>query len=435
MTDTIPKVLMLRSAAVSHDDVRAAARRAGISLDIVSAADRRQFLEALRHDAFSLILAGPECVADLDQRDVLERARRAQPPIPVILIGGYPSQTESLRTLREGATDTLSSSDLAQLPTVLARALKVRESNSAQSRTQIELERAAAMLRENQKLITIGRMSALISHEINNPLEAVTNLLYLVSGEKGLPDRAREYVVLAQRELERVGQISRQTLNFSRETATPVSTRIDGLMEEVLALYGRRISEKSLQVDRQYDCPQEAVVYPGEMRQVLSNLVTNAIEASSAKGRLRVRIRCARNWSDPGVRGIRISVGDTGTGIPAEVQRRLGEPFFTTKGQRGTGLGLWVTRSIVQRYGGDIHLRSSTASDRHGTVFSIFLPTNMRPTVVGRGTDREDSGSGSNSPKLRPLVTSGISRDCTASSDAQRKFVTELPPHRRASGD
>lgn len=433
MIDAIPKVLMLRSAAVSHDDVRAAARRAGISLSVVSAADRRQFVEALRHDTYSLILAGPECIADLDQQDVLERARHAQPPIPVVLIGGYPSQTESLRTLREGAAETLASSDLAQLPTVLARALKVRESNSAQARTQSELDRAAAILRENQKLITIGRLSALISHEINNPLEAVTNLLYLISEEKDLPDRAKEYLALAQRELERVGQISRQTLNFSRETKAPVSTHIDALMEEVLSLYGRRIAEKSLQVDRQYDCPEEAVVYPGEMRQVLSNLVTNAIEASSPKGRLRVRIRCARNWSDPGVRGIRISVGDTGTGIPAEVQRRLGEPFFTTKGQRGTGLGLWVTRSIIQRYGGDIHLRSSTAPDHHGTVFSIFLPTNMRPTVVGRDTGKDDGGSGGNSPKLRPLVTSGIHRNRTASSDKQRNMATELP-QRRASG-
>lgn len=435
MTDAIPKVLMLRSAAVSHDDVRAAARRAGIALDLVSAGGRREFVEALRRDDYSLVIAGPESAAELDQREVLERARTAQPPVPVIVVGGYPSQTESLRTLREGATESLSSSDLAQLPSVLARALKVREFHSLQARTQSELDRAAAMLRENQKLITIGRMSALISHEINNPLEAVTNLLYLISQETGLPDRAKEYVTQAQRELERVGQISRQTLNFSRETTTPVSTHIDALMEEVLSLYARRIAEKSLQVDRQYKCNAEAMVYPGEMRQVLSNLVTNAIEASSPRGRLRVRIRCARNWSDPGVHGIRISVGDTGTGISAEVQRRLGEPFYTTKGQRGTGLGLWVTRSIVQRYGGDIHLRSSTAPHRHGTVFSIFLPTNMRPTVVSRDEDTNGGGPGSQSPKLRPLVTSGVGRNRTASSGTQRKLVTGLPSQRWASGE
>lgn len=435
MIDAIPRVLILRSAAVSHDEVRAAARRAGISLNVASAANLGEFLEQLRRDAFSLILAGPDSGSDLNLREVLDRSRALQPPVPVILIGSQPSESESLRTLREGATDYLPSTDLEHLPTVLARALIVRESNSAHARTKSELDRAAAMLRENQKLITIGRLAALISHEINNPLEAVTNLLYLVSEEKGMPDRAREYLALAQRELERVGQISRQTLNFSRETTTPVRTHIDELMEEVLSLYARRISEKNLQIDRQYNCPDEALVYPGEMRQVLSNLVTNAIEASSPRGRLRVRIRCARNWFDPGVRGLRISVGDTGTGIPAEVQRRLGEPFFTTKGQRGTGLGLWVTRSIIQRYGGDIHLRSSTSQQRHGTVFSIFLPTNMRPTMVGRDIDTDDGGPGGGAGKPRPLMTSGFGRHQASAPSPSRKIVTELSPHRRASGD
>ena len=441
MTDAIPRILLLRSTAVSQEEIRAAARRAGISLNIACAENRRDFAEQLRREPFSLILAGPDPMAGLELREVLERARTVQPPVPVILIGGALAQTESLRILRAGATDYLSSGELQHLPTVLARALRVRDSNSAQARTQVELERAAAMLRENQKLITIGRLSALISHEINNPLEAVTNLLYLVSEEKGLPQRSREYLSLAQRELERVGQISRQTLNFSRETATPVQTRMNELMEEVLALYARRIADKALHVERQYNAPQEALVYPGEMRQVLSNLVTNAIEASSNQGRLRVRIRAARNWSDPGVRGIRISVADTGSGIPAEVQRRLGEPFFTTKGQRGTGLGLWVTRSIIQRYGGDIHLRSSTAPHRHGTVFSIFLPTNMRPTMVDRNFDSDDGGSGSGASKTRSLTTSATSRNRTGATgrtgttDAPHSRVAEWPPQRRASGE
>src|SRR5690348_1974221 len=348
MSDAIPKVLMLRCVAVSHHDVHAAARRAGLSLNIAFAENRREFIEDLRQGVVSLILAGPESVPDLDLQELFERARGAQPPVPVILIGGESSETEALRILREGATEYLPNSELDHLPSVLARALKVRESSTVQVRTQIELDRAAALLRDNQKLITIGRLAASIAHEINNPLEAVTNLLYLVGEEKELPASARGYLELAQRELGRVGQISRQTLNFSRETSGPVRTHIDELMEEVLSLYSRRIAEKNLRVERQYDCPEEANVYPGEMRQVLSNLVTNAVEASSMRGRLRIRIRCARNWSDPGVKGLRISVADNGTGIDPAVQRRLGEPFFTTKGQRGTGLGLWVTRSIIQ---------------------------------------------------------------------------------------
>jgi two-component system NtrC family sensor kinase len=391
--ESIPGVLMLRCAALSHQQVRDAARNAGLMLSIDFVENRREFLEELRRGSTALIVADLESLPDVDSREVLERARHAQPAIPVILVGSRASEAESLRTLRDGATEYLAATDLDRLPSVLARALMVRESSAAQARTQIELDRAAGMLRENQKLITVGRLAASIAHEINNPLEAVTNLLYLLGEEKDLAQAAKNYLTLAQRELERVGQISRQTLNFSRETTTPVRTHIDDLMEEVLSLYSRRIAEKNIRVERQYDCREEILVFPGEMRQVLSNLITNAVEASSMRGRLRIRLRCTGSWSDPGVRGVRISVGDNGSGVEPAVQRRLGEAFFTTKGQRGTGLGLWVTRSIIQRYGGEIQLRSSVDAVRHGTVFSIFLPTNLRPRMVERKPDSDDGGS------------------------------------------
>ncbi|HEY1809373.1 MAG TPA: HAMP domain-containing sensor histidine kinase [Acidobacteriaceae bacterium] len=395
---------MLRCSALSHHAVRAAAHQAGLRLAIDFAESRREFLEELRRGATDLVVAGPEGLPDLELREVINRARSAQPAIPVILAGGRMAQSEAIRLLRNGATEVLLAGEMERLPTALARALKVRQSAEAQSRGQEELDRTAVLLRENQKLITIGRLAASIAHEINNPLESITNLLYLLGEERELSPSARSYLALAQKELGRVGQISRQTLNFSRETTGPVRVHIDELLEEVLSLYSRRTMEKNLRVERQYDCPEEALVYPGEMRQVLSNLVTNAVEASSPNGRLRVRVRCTRSWSDHGVRGIRISVGDNGSGIPRNVQRRLGQPFFTTKGQRGTGLGLWVTRSIVERYGGEIQMRSSVDAGRHGTVFSIFLPTNLRPKMVEIGSaqpevpgtgrsDRQQTGS------------------------------------------
>lgn len=425
------EVLLLGGAAVSHAEVRAAAQRAGLDCQIEVADNRRAYLEKVRRGMPSLILASPEPLPDLTLGEVLEDARQTQPTTPVVVIGGAASETESLRVLRNGVTEYLEASQLEHLPSALARALRLRESSTAQVRTQVELDRVAAMLRENQKLITVGRLAASIAHEINNPLEAVTNLLYLLGEERGLPESARGYLALAQRELERVGQISRQTLNFSRETTGPVRTHLDDLMEEVLSLYSRRIAEKNLRVERQYDCPDEATVYPGEMRQVLSNLVTNAVEASSMRGRLRVRVRCARNWSDSGVRGIRISVGDNGSGISPEVQRRLGEPFFTTKGQRGTGLGLWVTRSIVHRYGGEIQLRSSVAPERHGTVFSIFLPTNLRPTVVERKPVPTETAAAT----PQPLDPTGTPRRRFDEGSAQRVRMDEPPPKRRANGD
>ncbi|MFP5229345.1 MAG: sensor histidine kinase [Acidobacteriota bacterium] len=411
---SIPALLMLRCAALSHHAVRAAARHAGLALNIDFAENRTEFLEELRRGATDLIIAGPEGLTDIEIGEVVERARASHPPIPVLLAGGRFGESEAVRILREGATEILQSGEMERLPSAIARALKVRQSAVQQNQAQHELDRSAVMLRENQKLITIGRLAASIAHEINNPLESVMNLLFLLGEEKDLPSNVVGYLALAQRELERVAQISRQTLKFSRETTHPVPVRLEELLEEVLSLYHRRLVEKSIRVERQYDCNEEAVVYPGEMRQVLSNLITNAIEASIAHGRLRIRVRCTRSWTDPGVRGIRVSVGDNGSGIPPEVQHRLGEPFFTTKGQRGTGLGLWVTRSIIQRYGGEIQLRSSVDPQRHGTVFSIFLPTNMRPRMVDRTSrepDGEDGGPGSvtSFPTAGPSSAAGFS--------------------------
>lgn len=415
-----PRVLLLPSAAVSRQDLAVAAEHAGLSVAVQSIDNRVQFLDELRHSTPSLIVAGPESIPGLELREVLDRARQGQPSTPVIVIGGDASETDSLKIARSGTAEYLPSSSVPLLSSALVRSARARESSAAEMRSQIEMERVAAMLRDNQKLITVGRLAASIAHEINNPLEAVTNLLYLLGEERDLPATSRTYLTMAQRELERVGQISRQTLNFSRETTGPVRTHLDDLMEEVLSLYSRRIAEKNLRVERQYECREEATVYPGEMRQVLSNLITNAVEASSMRGRLRIRVRCSRNWSDPGVRGIRVSVGDNGSGISPAVQRRLGEPFFTTKGQRGTGLGLWVTRSIIQRYGGDIQLRSSVASHRHGTVFSIFLPTNLRPQMVER-TPSSGEGFGS-PPRLQNIDRTGSPLDHASSIGPRRRI-------------
>jgi signal transduction histidine kinase len=259
------------------------------------------------------------------------------------------------------------------------------------------------VLRENQKLITLGRLAASIAHEINNPLESITNLLYLMEQEAS--GKTAEYLKLAQRELSRVVQISKQTLTFSRETSVAVRVQLSELIEEVLGLHARRIGDKNLRVVRQYESYEQITVFPGEMRQVMSNLISNAIEATPARGRIVIRIRAARRWSGHGARGLRLSIGDNGSGIPEEVRNRLGEPFFTTKGQSGTGLGLWVTQSILSRYGGSLRLRSSVMPGRHGTVFSIFLPLNLRPLAVPpRGGEEADvSATGTRGPRWRGL--------------------------------
>jgi signal transduction histidine kinase len=271
---------------------------------------------------------------------------------------------------------------------------------------RVEPIELARILRENQKLITLGRLTASIAHEINNPLESITNLLYLIERDKS--SKTTEYLRMAQRELERVVQITRKTLSFSRETAEPARVQLAELMEEVLILHARRIGEKNLRIVRQYLSLEQVTVFPGEMRQVLSNLISNAVDAAPAHGRLVLRLRATHRWAtgEPGYpdklypgkwireRGLRLSVGDNGPGIPQDVRSRLGQPFFTTKGQSGTGLGLWVTKSLLKRSGGRLQVRSSVASGRHGTVFSFFLPTKLRPlTLLAGGSDAADTAT------------------------------------------
>ncbi|HUY80154.1 MAG TPA: HAMP domain-containing sensor histidine kinase [Acidobacteriaceae bacterium] len=281
-------------------------------------------------------------------------------------------------------------------------------------RSQAELDRVADVLRENQKLITLGRLTASIAHEINNPLESITNLLYLIEQDKS--GNVAEYLQIAQRELARVVQITRQTLTFTRENSVPVRVELADLIEEVLGLYVRRISDKQLRIVREYETREQVRMLPGEMRQVLSNLISNALEASAPHGRIVMRIHESSYWTQQGrERGLRFSIGDNGAGISPEVRNHLGQPFFTTKGQSGTGLGLWVTQAILNRYGSSLQVRSSIESARHGTVCSFVLPLKLRPVKVVNGDDPEDSPGGG----PRVLRGSGprlVGRDSTDSA-------------------
>lgn len=378
-------VVLLANDLASAHAVRDGIRRAGLTVILETVGTRAEFLSRLRGGPVDLILAATTGLRGLPIAEVLEYAGNAEPRIPLVVIGGENEESEAAQAFRDGVSDFVRLTQLGRLPAIIERALRERRESDKQERGRIELERAADVLRENQKLLTLGRLAASIAHEINNPLESITNLLYLMEIDHSSPQKSAEYLKLAQRELNRVVDISKQTLTFSRETSTPIRLQLAELVEEVLVLYGRKVADKDLRVVREYESSQAITAFPGEMRQVLSNLITNAIEASARGGTLILRIRDTRKWSDVGVRGLRFSVADNGSGISPDARRRLGEPFFTTKGQAGTGLGLWVTRSILSRYGGNLQLRSSTSESGHGTVFSIFLPTNMRPLVVALG--------------------------------------------------
>jgi signal transduction histidine kinase len=270
----------------------------------------------------------------------------------------------------------------------------------------------AQFLRESQKLLAIGRIAGEIAHEINNPLEAVTNLLYLIGLDPELSEATRSYLETAQRELERVIVISKQTLNFYRETQSPQKVKLSELLDEVLVLYRRKLEMKNIAVSRRYEREDAVLVFPGEMRQIFSNLIANAMDASPAGARLSLRIRPGRQWMDSGVRGMRVTVADSGNGMTPEVLAKLGKAFFTTKGSRGTGLGLWVSKAIVKCYGGDFRLRSSTAAGRSGTTFSIFLPTNLRPHIVGPPVgERHEPGGDPARPAASEIVSIAASAE------------------------
>jgi signal transduction histidine kinase/HAMP domain-containing protein len=239
-----------------------------------------------------------------------------------------------------------------------------------------ERKRNEEALRKTEKLAATGRLAASIAHEINNPLEAITNLLFLLRSYCGLQDPALNYVVMAEHEAKRISEITQQTLRFYRQSTLPGRVRMGELLDSVLNLYPARINSLKLQVERKYDAELDIFCYAGELRQVFANLVGNAIDASSANGKLILRARPSRNWKDPAQRGVRFVVADNGSGMEPAVRDRIFEAFFTTKEITGTGLGLWVSQEIVEKHHGLMHVRSRTgaAGRSSGTVFQIFIP-------------------------------------------------------------
>jgi PAS domain S-box-containing protein len=233
-------------------------------------------------------------------------------------------------------------------------------------------------LRQSEKLAATGRLAATIAHEINNPLEAVTNLIYLVKTDPNLPSTAQHLLETADQELARVAQIAQQTLGFYRDTTRPVEVDITDLLTNVANLFQRKLTYK--RIDCKLDLQPGLRVFglQGELRQVFSNLLVNAIDAS-LHGHLTIRSR-ARTIN--GVSGVSILICDEGSGIAPGIRERLFSPFFTTKQSIGTGLGLWVTRGIVEKQGGSICFRSRTTPPT-GTVFRVFL----RATIENVGSE------------------------------------------------
>ena len=237
-------------------------------------------------------------------------------------------------------------------------------------------KRIERLLVQSEKLAATGRMAAAIAHEINNPLESLMNLIFLARQSCAAGSKAQRYLVTAEEELERVSHIARQTLGYYRDTGSPAEVHIHDLIQNVLTVYNSRLLSSGIALDTRFNDLQKISVSRGEMLQVFSNIIANAIDAMPHDGRLAVSTRNVKSSSGD---GIQITMSDTGSGIPLENLPKVFDPFFTTKGDLGTGIGLWVARQLIDSRGGQIALASSTEPGKSGTTVTVFIPFTAPP--------------------------------------------------------
>jgi PAS domain S-box-containing protein len=271
----------------------------------------------------------------------------------------------------------------------LSRALPIRDINEKVVRwfgtnTDItDRKQAEEALIKSERLAAMGRLAGIIAHEINNPLEAISNAFYLLRDHPSLDEEARYYSKLAEEELARVAHITKQTLSFYRESQRAIPISLADVLDNVIELQSRNLHVNSVALEKRFQTQGKIQGYPGELKQVFLNIIGNAVQAMPNGGRLRIGLRESTARKN-GRRGIRVSVCDTGVGIPREHAKRLFEPFFSTKEAKGTGLGLWISRGIIQKYEGTIRFRSIAIGAQKMTCFSIFIPTSAatEPTEI-----------------------------------------------------
>jgi PAS domain S-box-containing protein len=238
-------------------------------------------------------------------------------------------------------------------------------------------KQAQEVMRKAEKLAAAGRLAATMAHEINNPLEAVSNLIYIVKNSDGLSDEVLSYLNMAEQELDRVSHITRQTLGFYRDASVPEPVQMHMVLDSVLRLYSNKLKSKNISVELDcHDCPPIHGLQ-GEMKQLIANLISNAADAVNEDGKISVSVRSGKN-------GITVQVADSGPGISKETRPHIFEPFFTTKQDVGTGLGLWVSKEIAERHGGSINVASGNES-LGGAVFVVYLPFDGHAQAASSG--------------------------------------------------
>jgi PAS domain S-box-containing protein len=236
-------------------------------------------------------------------------------------------------------------------------------------------KRTERTLLMSERLAVVGRLAATVAHEINNPLEAITNLVYLAKTATE-PGAGANFLSAAEEQLAYVSHLTRQTLGFYRETGGMRPVELSEIVSSLLTVFAAKARNRRIALEPEINTNRAIFAIPGEIRQVVANLLSNSIDAIHGGGRIRIRVSSSRHWGNGLEPGVRITIADTGIGIPAEVRPRIFEPFFTTKRDVGTGLGLWVSKSIIDHHHGTIQLHSSVILGKSGTAVSVFLPLN-----------------------------------------------------------
>jgi two-component system, sporulation sensor kinase C len=233
-------------------------------------------------------------------------------------------------------------------------------------------KQAEQAVRNQERLAALGRLASAIVHEIRNPLEAASNLIFLAQKASSI-EEARHYLTTAEEEVGRASNIATQGLHFSRQSAAPLLTNLADLLESVLSMLKGRLNRAHVRVEFLHSGSTELVCFPGEMRQVFANIIVNAIDAMPGGGRLILKLRSATDWrtNRPGVR---VTIADTGVGMSPDTRRKIYRAFFTTKGPEGSGVGLWVTANIVDKHDGSMHVRSRKGYGATGTAFTLIFP-------------------------------------------------------------
>lgn len=251
-------------------------------------------------------------------------------------------------------------------------------------------KRIQRLLIQSEKLAATGRMAAAIAHEINNPLESVVNLIYLARQNSSIESKAHRFLLTAEQELERISHIARQTLGYYRDTGAPSEVYLHDLVQNVLTVYQAKLLSSGITVDNRFNDLQKILVSKGEILQVFSNIIANAIEAMPQGGVLKIAIRKLMNSGGDGIQTI---IRDNGVGIETKHLERVFEPFFTTKVDIGTGIGLWVSKQLIEKRGGQISIASSTEPGNSGTSITIFIPL-IAPSRAQSPAETETGSTG-----------------------------------------